>query len=132
MKEHHLGIVVRSIEESRRIFGCLGYSPCTKMIEDIHQHNKILFLKDGQDSRKIELIEPLDEESTVKNAMPGLHHICYEVEGSFMDDFKALKIGKIFSPQYTAPALDGRQVAFACLRNGLFVEFLRKESDCHG
>lgn len=130
MREHHIGIVVRDMEESRWVFSCLGYHPCTEVTEDIYQHNKILFLEDGQDSNRIELIEPLDEASTVRNVRPGMHHICYEVEDSFLDEFKAMKIGKIFSSIYIAPALEGRKVMFACLRGGMFVEFLEKELDC--
>ena len=28
MREHHVGIVVRDIEEGQMVFECLGYRPC--------------------------------------------------------------------------------------------------------
>lgn len=124
MREHHVGIVVRDIEESRTVFGCLGYKPCGDMVEDLEQHNRILFLENRQNYSRIELIEPLDDASTVRNARHGIHHICYEADEDFVDGFKALKIGRMLPQRYIAPALGNRQVMFACLRGGLFVEFL--------
>lgn len=124
MKEHHVGIVVGNIEESKLVFGHLGYHPCGEAVEDIEQHNRILFLENGQDFSRIELIEALDDASTVRNARHGIHHICYKVDKDFVDGFKALKIGRVLPRKYIASALDNRQVMFACLRDGLFVEFL--------
>lgn len=124
MREHHVGIVVKNIEESRLVFERLGFQSCGEEVEDPEQHNRILFLENGQNLNKIELIEPLDGASTVRNAAPGIHHICYEVEEDFADGFRALKIGKLLPQRYIAPALGNRQVMFACLRGGLLVEFL--------
>lgn len=124
MREHHVGVIVGDIEESRMVFGCLGYRPCGEMVEDLEQHNKILFLESRQNYSRIELIEPLDGASTVRNARQGIHHICYEVDEGFMEDFKTLKIGRMLPQRYIAPALGNRQVVFAYLRGGLFVEFL--------
>lgn len=45
MREHHVGIVVRDIEEGRTVFGRLGYRPCGEMVEDLEQHNRILFME---------------------------------------------------------------------------------------
>lgn len=58
--------------------------------------------------------------------MSGIHHICYEVEEQydFREIFKKMSIGKIFTDDMIAPALGYRQVVFACLKNGMFVEFL--------
>lgn len=126
MREHHIGIVVKNIVESQRIFEQLGYKASSKTIVDTYQHNKILFLGNEKTLQKIELIEALDEQSTVKNFKPGLHHICYEAdEGeNFREVFREMGIGKIFSHDLTAPALDNRCVMFACLKNGVFVEFI--------
>lgn len=124
MREHHVGIVVKNMEESRLVFERLGYWSCGEEVEDLEQHNRILFLENGQNLNKIELIEPLDDASTVRNAAPGIHHICYEVKEGFADGFRALKIGKLLPQRYIAPALGNRQVMFACLRGGLLVEFL--------
>ena len=131
MREHHVGIVVRDIEEGRTVFGRLGYRPCGEMVEDLEQHNRILFMENGLDCRKIELITPMDDASTVRNARHGIHHICYEVDEGFLNGFKPLKIGRMLPRRYMAPALGGRQVVFASLRGGLFVEFLIDKDGCN-
>lgn len=126
MYEHHLGIVVENIEESKRIFAHLGYKVCSEVVMDDYQHNRILFLENLWNSRRIELIQAMDDYSTVKNFKPGFHHICYEVENKddFDNEFREMKVGKIFSKEFIAPAIEDRRVVFACLKNGLFVEFL--------
>ena len=100
------------------------------MVEDLEQHNRILFMENGLDCGRIELIEPMDDASTVRNARCGIHHICYEVNEDFINGFKSLKIGKMLPRRYIAPALGDRQVMFASLRGGLFVEFLIEKDRC--
>lgn len=126
MREHHIGIVVKKLEESQEIFEKLGYRVCSKVTIDEYQYNRILFLENEKSLQKVELIEALNEQSTVKNVKLGIHHICYEVGEveSFHEIFKEMNIGKIFTRNITAPALDNRYVVFACLKNGLFVEFV--------
>jgi len=43
---------------------------------------------------------------------------------NFREIFKERGIGKIFTRDLIAPALDNRCVVFACLKNGMFVEFI--------
>ncbi len=126
MREHHIGIVVKKMEASQRIFEQLGYKVHSEVITDEYQHNKILFLENDETFQKIELIEALDELSTIKNFKPGLHHICYEVDETenFRKIFKEMCIGKIFTRDLMAPALGNRCVVFAYLKNGMFVEFI--------
>lgn len=130
MQEHHIGIVVGDMEEGRRVFGCLGYRPCGEVVEDSEQHNRILFMEYELGCRRIELIEPMDDASTARNARRGIHHICYEADEDFINGFKSLKIGRMLPQRYIAPALGNRQVMFASLRGGLFVEFLIKMDRC--
>ena len=126
MIEHHIGVVVSNVEESGNIFESLGFEICSNVIVDMYQHNRILFLQNPKTLQKIELIEAMDEQSTVKSFKFGLHHICYEVDinQNFREVFRKLKIGKIFTPNIIAPALDNRNVMFAYLKNGILVEFL--------
>ncbi len=126
MREHHIGIVVKNVEESQRIFEQMGYKALSEVIMDEYQHNRILFLENEETQQKMELIEALDGQSTVKNFKSGLHHICYEVDEreNFREIFKEMGIGKIFTRDLTAPALDDRCMVFACLKNGMFVEFI--------
>ena len=50
--------------------------------------------------------------------------ICFQFIRDALTDFKQLKIGKIFMRPIQALAIDDREIVFACLTNGLFVEFL--------
>ena len=126
MKYHHTGIVVSSIENSINIYLKLGYTQTGKIKTDIVQNNRIVFLKNDS-LPSIELIEAIDESSTVYKSKLGYHHICYEsecVDEDIVKSFKALRVGKIFTKPLVAPALDNREVVFACLQNGTFIELI--------
>ena len=86
------------------------------------------FIESEDKSQVLELIESLDETSSIYPFKDGYHHICYEVNGiEFINDFKRLKIGKIFSEPVQALAINNRNVVFGCLNYGTFVEFLLSE-----
>lgn len=125
---HHLGYIVKNISDYSKLMSCFGYYPFTRTIYDDIQHNNILFMKSEDDHLIIELIEPADNNSSIYNFKPGYHHVCYEVNMGyeFIEIFKKMKIGRLFTDVIVAPALDGRKVIFGCLRDGQFVEFLLK------
>ena len=122
---HHIGIVVTDINKSIDIYNKIGFELEDNIVIDDVQKNRIAFLKSGY-CLKLELIEPLDEESSVYNFREGYHHICYEAEQGedIIQKFKKMKIGKIFTTPIIAPALDNRKVVFACLQNGTFIELI--------
>lgn len=126
MNIHHIGIKVDNIDKSKNIYEKIGYSKLGDIVVDSIQNNKILFMQSTDKCQKIELIESLNEKSSVFNFNNGLHHICYDVRQieNFLDYFKRLKIGKIFTSQIIAPAIYNRKIVFACLNNGCFVEFI--------
>ena len=125
MKVHHIGIIVKNIEKSLRIYEKLKYTPISDLTYDEIQKIKILFIKSFDQSQVLELIESCDETSSIYNFKDGYHHICYEInDNNFMESFKNMRIGKIFTKIHYAPAIDNRKVIFGCLANGTFVEFL--------
>ena len=126
MKVHHTGMIVESIEKSLQIYETLGYVKESEIVIDTIQNNRILFLQNAASQHRLELIEKLNEKSSVYNFKPGLHHICYETDRdeNFTDYFKSLKIGKIFTKPIAAPAIGQRLVLFAYLKDGSLVEFL--------
>lgn len=126
MNIHHIGIIVDSLEKNITIFLKLGYTLLSESMIDNIQHNKIVFLRSSDNIQMIELIEPLGENSSVYGFPKNYHHICYDVSDypDFINFFKSLKIGKIFTEPIIAPALTNRKVIFACLNNGMFVEFI--------
>lgn len=128
MKEHHLGIIVKNLEEDIEMYEQLGYENISEIYYDEFQKNKIVFmLKKGTDLL-FELIEPIDSTSSICSAHLGYHHICYEVdsEEEIHDMFKCKGNGIIFLKRIKAVALDNRLVSFAMLLNGSIIEFLYK------
>lgn len=124
MKVHHTGIIVKDLEKNVILYTKLGYDEISNIVVDNVQQNRVIFLQNQ--NHKIELLEPLNEKSSIYHFKEGYHHICYEVENedAFFKNFKQLKIGKIFTKPIQAPAIDNREIVFACLTNGTFVEFL--------
>lgn len=124
MTIHHIGIVVKSLEKNISLYKNLGCTQSSDIIDDAIQHNRIVFLRNGP--YLLELVEPLNENSSIYHFKEGYHHICYEIDSpnTFLHNFKQLKIGKIFTKPMLAPAIDNREIVFACLTNGAFVEFL--------
>ncbi len=78
----HIGIAVKSIEESRKYYEEVLGLECYKVEEVADQKVKTAFFMIGQ--TKIELLEPTDPESTVAKFLekrgPGIHHIAYAVD----------------------------------------------------
>ena len=119
MKLNHIGIIISDIEKSKQLYAKLGYTV------DMIQNNRIIIMT-SEDSVALELVKPINVSSNVINAHKGYHHICYEAESGedIVQKFKEMKIGKIFTQPMIAPALDNRQVVFACLQNGTLIEFI--------
>ncbi len=92
MKLHHIGIAVTNITNSTKFYIEQGYK-ADEIVFDAIQNVYICFLE--KDGSKIELLEPVNEESPVYNTISrnggGIpYHICYEVE-SIGDERKKLK-----------------------------------------
>lgn len=123
---HHTGIITRDIAKSIGIYEKLGYSHTGQTVTDTVQNNTVIFLTSLDKTQTIELIKPLDKTSTVHNFRDGYHHICYDVSDNpdFLSRFKAMKIGRIFTQPMIAPAIDNREIVFALLNNGTFIEFI--------
>ncbi len=126
MKLNHIGIVVKDIQKSLVIYENIGYILISNIIIDNIQNNKLIFLENILTGEKIELIEPINEKSTVFNFKGGYHHLCYEVKNidEFISEFKKNKLGIIFTNKITAPAFDNKNVIFAYFKNDTIVEFL--------
>ena len=126
MKIHHIGIIVTNIQKNIELYSNIGYFQQSEIVYDHIQNNKIVFIQNIYSSQTIELIEPINENSTVYNFKKGYHHICYDVSNqkNFLSEFNKLKIGKIFTSPINAPAINNRLIVFALLKNNTFIEFL--------
>lgn len=124
MKVNHIGIITRDLYNDVKLYQRMGYNILCQIIDN-EQKNKIVIVeKDG--SPDIELIEPVNEESTIINFENGYHHICFEADGNedIVEVFNKMRVGKVFTPPILAPALGNHSVVFACLYNGSFIELL--------
>ena len=126
MMIHHTGIIIDNIEKNINIYKRLGYTQMSEIIIDGIQYVKIVFLKSEDSTQTIELIESLGDISSINKFKTGYHHICYDVSDTpdFVNYFKTLKVGKIFTKPMVATAISNREVVFALLNNGSFVEFI--------
>lgn len=111
----HIGIAVKSIEESLPYYeNVLGFK-CYAVEEVEDQKVKTAFLKVGE--TKLELLEPTSEESSVAKFLetrgPGIHHIAFAVEDGVTNALSECKSKKIrlidFEPRKGA---EGLKIAF--------------------
>jgi len=114
----HIGWAVSSIEKSVSIFSVLGFVPHGSACKDVKRGVRILLLKNVE-GNKIELVEPLDNNSPVSNLLkktgPSPYHICLSCSQKDYIDFKKLFIDNKFIEIHKieeAPALGGDEVAF--------------------
>lgn len=110
----HIAIAVRNIEETVAIYGpVLGMKfESTKVVEQ--QKVRISILKAGD--TKIELLEPLSDESAVAKFLQsrgeGLHHIALEVS-NIDDHLRDLKDkGIALIDEKPRPGAEARKIAF--------------------
>ena len=116
MKIHHIGIVVKKIEDSLGEFlKFIDFDETTIPTLIGTQKVNVCFMKLGE--LRIEIIEPVGDDSPVKKFLEkggGFHHICFEVENiSDTIDEIVKKGGRlIVSP---IEGFEGRKIAFVFL-----------------
>ncbi len=115
LKIHHIGYLVKKIDQAKRTFESLGYRVEQDTVyDDIRKVDICFLVKDGY---RVELVSPVSPDSVVANLIKKYknapYHICYET-----DDCKAAlsALGAdgflaIDTPA-PAPALSGRKVIF--------------------
>jgi methylmalonyl-CoA/ethylmalonyl-CoA epimerase len=127
---HHVGYVVRSIQETADRFAqSVAASWDQRIIQDPLQDAKVSFLAGvAQEFPLVELVEPASEGSPVANFLKrggGLHHLCYEVESLDRQlEFSRAIGGKIVRPPLPAVAFGGRRIAWVYTKDRLLLEFL--------
>jgi len=116
MKLHHVGIVVKNIQESfGEITKFLDFEETTIPVEVESQRVNVCFLKTSD--VYIELIEPITDDSPVKKFSEsggGFHHLCFEVENIVEEVEKMRGIGARIIVEPTK-GFEGRLVAFVLL-----------------
>ena len=132
MKLHHIGIVVKNIQESLGELGkFLDFKETSIPIEVKSQKVNVCFLKTSD--VYIELIEPIENDSPVKTFSEsggGFHHLCFEVEDIFKEIKRMADDGARVIVEPTK-GFEDRLIAFVLLNmkntNCNLIEFAEKK-----
>ena len=132
MRIHHVGYVVRSIQQAAPGFiDSLELDWDGRVIHDPLQTVCVSFFQPREaGSPAIELVEPAEPGSAVQRFLEkggGLHHLCFEVD-SLEDQLVRTKVSRdlIVHPPAPAVAFEGRRIAWVYTKNRLLVEYLEK------
>ena len=116
MKLHHLGIVVKNIQESLgELTSFIKFEETTIPILVESQKVNVCFLKTSDIF--LELIEPVDNNSPVKNFLDsggGFHHLCFEVD-NIVETLKQMKENGARIIVEPTKGFENRQIAFVLL-----------------
>ena len=131
-KVHHIGWIVKNIENSKRILEFLMGSE-TETGDTVADNDRLInisFMK--SQGLCYELIEPVSHDSPVmeilKREGPIMYHICFEVED--IDHYIEILIGKgmlLLYPKKPAVAISNRNVAFLYEKSIGLIELLETE-----
>lgn len=124
---HHIGFVVEDIENNIQIFETIGFKKEGNIVEDLNQNNYLQMMVDCK-GNKLELIQPMNEKSSVNKNSLGIHHIAITTddEEEFIRTIKENKMGKIFINNISAPLFNNKNVSFGYLKNNLLFEIVNK------
>jgi len=127
LKIHHIGYLVKKINQARQTFEALGYRVEQDTIRDEIRQVAICFLiKDGY---RVELVSPVSPDSVVsgliKKYKNAPYHICYETDDyeTALTELSAGGFLAIDTPT-PAPALDGRKVQFLTSATAGMIELI--------
>lgn len=130
MKLHHVGIVVRNIEDQApRCAEQFGLHPASTVIYDPIQKAYVQFWADAG-AVSFEFIQPAAEDSPVRKALEsggGLAHLCFEVSDIQAAVRDAENRGAIVvCAPVPATAFEDRHIAFLFFRGMGLVEFVEE------
>jgi methylmalonyl-CoA/ethylmalonyl-CoA epimerase len=132
---HHIGVVVRSIQESVDAFAqSLDASWDGQIIHDPNQAVRVTFLCSRNPADPLfELVEPAGEKSPVLSFAQkggGLHHVCYAVSSleKMLSQCRSQTM-VLVRPPLPAAAFGGRRIAWVYTRNKLLIEYVEEYHD---
>lgn len=124
---HHIGIACRDIERSQAFYTAMGYR-AAEVVDDPIQHVRVCFL-DKEDAPRIELLEPLDDQSPVARTLATVgvspYHTCYQVDDmeSAINELRIQRFLLVCEP-VPACAMDDRRVAFLFQKHTGLIELV--------
>lgn len=127
---HHIGYVTDSIANTSSIYMQSGYQ-ASPIVEDSVQRVKICYLT-KKDYPKIELVEPIDERSSVNKILKrngvAPYHVCYEVDDINLA-FDELTDVQGYIPLFRpveAAAMDNKLICYLYKKEVGFIELVSK------
>jgi methylmalonyl-CoA epimerase len=127
---NHIGIAVKNLEEAKKVFSEALGLPCVDEKTLPERGVRIAFLSSGNTT--IELLEGIGPESTVSKFVeqrgPGIHHLCFEVEGIERVMKELADSGVRLIDEKPRPGAEGKPVAFVHPKStlGVLVELIEK------
>jgi len=127
---NHIGIAVKNLEEAKKVFSEALGLPCVDEKTLPERGVRIAFLSSGNTT--IELLEGIGPESTVSKFVeqrgPGIHHLCFEVEGIDRVMKELADSGVRLIDEKPRPGAEGKPVAFVHPKStlGVLVELIEK------
>jgi len=141
MRLEHISLVVENIDDFAGVLRAIGFEIITKPVGDYNKNVNASFIPVGEkDEIYLEVIEPIDERSSVYNFLKktggGLHHLCFEVDDIEKTSEELIEKGfTMVSPPTDCPAYDENlervcqgvtKISFFVLPNRLLIELLEK------
>lgn len=132
---HHLGVAVDSISKVLPTYETIfGYHLLSGPFDDPIQKSRVCFVGMGEtDTFIIELVEPLGQDSPVKNMVAkgiAAYHVCYEVEDIDKIDKVVAEVSRmgcvVVSPPQPAVAFQQRRIAWFYTPTRQLIEVLEK------
>ena len=132
-KIEHIGIAVKDLKESNKLFGRLFGEMHYKIEEVISEGVKTSFFKVG--TNKIELLEATNPDSPIAKFIEkrgeGIHHIAFDVEDIKSESVRLKKEGFKVLNEAPKKGADNKLVAFLHPKstNGVLVELCQDIKD---
>lgn len=127
---HHIGIACRNITKTQAFYLGQGYT-ASPIVEDRLQHVRISFL-DKEGAPRIELLEPLDDQSPVMRTLAASgvspYHMCYEVPDieEAVNHLRGERFLLVNGP-VPACAMGDRRIAFLFQKNTGLIELVEAQ-----
>ncbi len=133
MKIEHIGIAVKNLDASKKIFETLLNTPCYKVENVESEMVSTAFFKTGD--TKVELLETTNPEGAVGKFIAargeGIHHIAYEVADINAEVKRLKEAGFIFTREAPFHGADNKMVIFLHPKstNGILIELCQEIKD---
>ena len=130
LKVEHIGIAVKNLEASKKLFETLLNTPCYKIENVESEMVSTAFFKTGD--TKIELLETTNPEGAIGKFIEkrgeGLHHIAYEVADINAEVKRLKEVGFIFTREEPFRGADNKMVIFLHPKstNGVLIELCQE------